>query len=44
MDPSRKKQLLKQARECLGKKEYQEALEHCKALLKEDKECYEAYV
>lgn len=41
---SSKKQLLKSARECLQRKDYQEALQHCKEVLKEDKNCYEAYV
>jgi hypothetical protein len=38
------KKLLKQARESLGKKEYREALLHCKSALQEDKNCYEAYL
>lgn len=38
------KRLLRSARECLGRKEYREALQHCKEALAEDKSCYEAYV
>lgn len=35
---------LKAAREALGAKDYKGALLHCKAALKEDKNCYEAYL
>lgn len=35
---------LKAARDCLGRKEYKEALVHCKEALAEDRSCYEAYV
>ncbi|KAG2492147.1 hypothetical protein HYH03_009638 [Edaphochlamys debaryana] len=38
------KKLLRSARECLGRREYREALQHCKEALAEDKSCYEAYI
>jgi hypothetical protein len=38
------KRLLRSARECLGRKEYREALQHCKEALTEDKSCYEAFM
>ena len=38
------KKFLKAARECLAKKEYRDALQHCKAAIKEDKNCYEAFL
>ena len=42
--PSTKKSLLKQAKEALHAKAFKEALQACKAVLAEDKACYEAYV
>lgn len=42
--PAGVKRALKAAREALAAKEYKEALQHCKAALKEDRSCYEAYV
>lgn len=38
------KKLLKAAKECLVKKEYREALQHCKAAIKEDRGCFEAFL
>lgn len=38
------KQLLRAAREALGKKEWKNALLKCKEALIQDKSCYEAYV
>ncbi len=38
------KRSVKAAREALAAKEYKDALQHCKAALKEDRSCYEAYV
>ncbi|EFJ47709.1 hypothetical protein VOLCADRAFT_91745 [Volvox carteri f. nagariensis] len=38
------KRLLRNARECLGRREYRDALQHCKEALAEDKSCYEAYI
>lgn len=38
------KKALKAARECLAKKEYKEALQHCKEALAEDRNSYDAYV
>lgn len=35
---------LKAARDCLAAKDYEEAIQHCKAALKEDSKCYEAFV
>lgn len=44
MSSSDLKRALKSARECLAAKEYRDALQHCKAALKEDRSCYEAYL
>jgi chromosome condensin MukBEF complex kleisin-like MukF subunit len=41
---SEKKAKLKKAREALAAKEWRDVLSHCKAVLKEDRACYEAYV
>lgn len=41
---SEKKKHLKQARECLAEKNYNEVIQNCKVVLKEDRSCYEAYV
>ena len=41
---SSKKALLKQAKECMASKSFKDALVHLKAVLQEDKECYDAYV
>ena len=41
---SSKKAALKSAKEALASKDYRGALTHCKAVLAEDKACYEAYV
>ncbi len=38
------KKLLKAARECLATKEFKDALKHCKAAIKEDRACYEAFL
>lgn len=35
---------LKAARDCLAAKSFEEAIQHCKAALKEDSKCYEAFV
>jgi hypothetical protein len=35
---------LKAARDCLAAKDYEEVIQHCKAALKEDSKCYEAFV
>lgn len=39
-----KKSLLKAAKEALAAKSYRDALTHCKAVLAEDKGCYDAFV
>ncbi|GIL65159.1 hypothetical protein Vafri_18951, partial [Volvox africanus] len=44
MSSSSVKRLLRNARECLGRREYKDALQHCKEALAEDKSCYEAYI
>lgn len=38
------KRLLRSARECLGRKDYREALQYCKEALAEDRGCYEAFM
>ena len=38
------KKSLKAARESLAAKNYEEVVQHCKAALKEDSKCYEAFV
>jgi hypothetical protein len=35
---------LKAARDALAAKQYEEVIQHCKAALKEDNKCYEAFV
>ncbi|XP_056022044.1 SKI3 subunit of superkiller complex protein-like [Ostrea edulis] len=44
MDPKELKSALKSARECIKNKEYREALKHCKAILAQDKNNYNALV
>ncbi len=41
---SSKKALLKLAKECMAGKSHRDALVHLKAVLTEDKACYDAYV
>jgi hypothetical protein len=38
------KKALKAARDCLGAKNYEEVIQHCKEVLKEDARSYEAFV
>lgn len=38
------KKTLRLARDCLAAKQYEEAIQHCKAVLKEDSKSYEACV
>ncbi|GIY36108.1 hypothetical protein CDAR_101631 [Caerostris darwini] len=44
MDPKELKSLLKQAREAIKEKDYKATLKHCKAVLKSDKNNYNAWV
>lgn len=39
-----KRRELRAARDALAAKEWKDALGHCKAVLREDRSCYEAYV
>ena len=41
---SSKRESLRGAREALAAQQWRDALQHCKAALKEDRSCYEAYV
>lgn len=41
---SQTKKALKAARDCLGSKNYEEVIQHCKEVLKEDPRSYDAFV
>jgi hypothetical protein len=44
MASATKKANLKAARDCLAKKEFREALQLCKAVIKEDRNSFEAFL